>query len=101
LSDADIFDNLTVTTRPRPVEKFHLFGPAVLFDSGSRSGNKTGAYGHCWPPAPSVTAVDQYLADPSTAIVSHFTFDRARPTRLITPRSRNSCTPTRTSRARR
>lgn len=43
LGDPDIFDDLRSVTRPQPVEKFHLFGPAVLFGDGSDGGTSSGA----------------------------------------------------------
>lgn len=43
LGDPDIFDDLKSVTRPQPVKKFHLFGPAVLFGDGPDGRTRSGA----------------------------------------------------------
>lgn len=43
LGDPEVFSDLSYVIRPRPVEKFHLFGPAVLFGSDSDSAGRAGA----------------------------------------------------------
>lgn len=45
LGEAQVFTDLTFAVRARPVKKFHLFGPPVLFSSGrdASSGTRAGA----------------------------------------------------------